>query len=88
MRGFPSDVPGSRCSSTCDEEHEILEDKSPLPWVRSSKLFLLFVSFVVRKLALTMKRLKEIATLPWTQRITTSHFFNELAHGIARPFHD
>ena len=33
-----------------------------------------------------MKRLKETPILPWTRRIETSHFFNELAHGIARSF--
>ena len=46
-----------------------------MPWVRISKLFLFFVSFVVQKLVLTMKGLKEILTLLWTRRIEPSHFF-------------
>ena len=31
--------------------------------------------FVVQELALTMKRLKETITVPWTQTIEASHFF-------------
>ena len=36
----------------------------------------------------TMKSMKglNLDPLPWIRRIETSHFFNELAHGIARSF--
>ena len=69
MRGFPGDVlrSTSRCNSTYREEHEGIEGRSPLLWVRRSKLFLFFVSFVVQNLVSTMKSmkgLKETLTLP------------------------
>ena len=34
----------------------------------------------------SMKGLKETLTLLWTREVEASHFFNELAHGIARSF--
>jgi len=59
------------------EEHEALEGKSPLPWVRGSKLFLFFVNFVVQELSTmkSTKSLKEIMTLLWTREIEALLFF-------------
>ena len=46
------------------EEHELHEGKSPLPCVRRSKLFLLFVSFVAQKIVSTMKSTKSMKATP------------------------